>query len=130
MIQQPANSAAAPAPILVVDDDYQLRTTIQILLEEEGFAVQTAADGREAVELALARQPSLVILDMGLPLLNGSEVAGRLRAHYGSSVPFLLITADGQAERKSRLIGAARFLRKPFLIDTLLAAIHQVLRLV
>jgi DNA-binding response OmpR family regulator len=117
----------ALSPILVVDDDHHLLQTIQWLLEEEGFKVQTAADGREAVERAIAQQPALIILDMGLPLLDGSEVATQVRAQYGAAVPVVLITADGRAEEKSRLVGAASYLRKPFDFDDLLQVVQQAL---
>lgn len=114
-------------PILVVDDDHNLRQTIQWVLEEEGFSVSTAADGQEAVEQAMAQQHGLVILDMGLPLLDGSEVAAQVHARYGAAVPIILITADGHAEEKSRRVGAASFLRKPFDIDDLVDAVQQAL---
>jgi CheY-like chemotaxis protein len=114
-------------PILVVDDDHSLRKTIQMMLEEEGFIVQTAADGQEAVEQALTRQPALILLDMGLPLLDGSEVAAQVRTHYGGRVPVVLMTADGKAEEKSRRIGAASYLRKPFDIDDLIQMVEQAL---
>lgn len=115
------------SPILVVDDDRNLRKTIQWVLEEEGFSVQAAADGQEAMEHVIAQQPALIILDMGLPLLDGGEVAARIHAQYGAAVPIVLITADGQAEEKSRRIGAASFLRKPFDIDDLIHAVQQAL---
>jgi two-component system, NtrC family, response regulator AtoC len=114
-------------PILVVDDDHSLRKTIQMMLEEEGFVVQTAADGQEAVEQAISQRPSLIILDMGLPLLDGSEVAAQVRTHYGGRVPVVLMTADGRAEEKSRRIGAASYLRKPFDIEDLIQMVEQAL---
>ena len=114
-------------PILVVDDDHSLRKTIQMMLEEEGFVVQTAADGQEAVEQAMSQQPSLIILDMGLPLLDGGEVAAQVRTHYGGKVPVVLMTADGRAEEKSRRIGAASYLRKPFDIEDLIQMVEQAL---
>jgi DNA-binding response OmpR family regulator len=114
-------------PILVVDDDHHLRQTIQWMLEEEGFEVQTAADGREAVEQAIARQPALIILEMGLPLLDGNEVAAQIHALYGTAVPIVLITADGHAEEKSRRVGAASYLRKPFDFDDLIQGVQKAL---
>ena len=118
---------AAENSILVVDDDRNLRQTIQWVLEEEGFSVRTAADGQEAVEQAIARQPALIILDMGLPLLDGEKVANQIHARYGKSVPIVLITADGQAEEKSQRVGATSFLRKPFQIDYLIEVVQQAL---
>jgi CheY-like chemotaxis protein len=114
-------------PILVVDDDHSLRKTIQMMLEEEGFVVQTAADGEEAVEQAISQRPALIILDMGLPLLDGGEVAAQVRTYYGGKVPVVLMTADGRAEEKSRRIGAASYLRKPFDIEDLIQMVEQTL---
>lgn len=118
----------AKYPVLVVDDDHNLRKTIQWMLEEEGFLVHTAADGQEAVEQAMTQQPALIVLDMGLPLLDGGEVAKQIRARYGTAVPIVLITADGRAEEKSRRVGAASFLRKPFDMDDLIHTVQQALK--
>ena len=117
-----------PHPILVVDDDQNLRKTIQWVLEEEGFATQAAADGQEAVEWIREWQPALIVLDMGLPLLDGGEVATHVYDQYGASVPIVLITADGHAEEKSQHIKASAFLRKPFDIDELIDTVQSVLK--
>ena len=116
-------------PILVVDDDHNLRQTIQWVLEDEGYTVATAVDGQEAVELAIGQQPALIVLDMGLPLLSGNEVAAQVRSHYGIDVPIVLITADGHIEEKSRQVEASSFLRKPFEIDDLVTAVEQALEI-
>jgi DNA-binding response OmpR family regulator len=114
-------------PILVAEDDPQLRRVMQMALEEEGLVVETAADGRQALAQATRRRPRLVILDMGLPLLDGAGLAAELRAIYGDSVPFLVITADGQVVEKARRVGARAYLAKPFELDELSAAVQQVL---
>ncbi len=114
-------------PILVVDDDPMIRRGIQRVLEQEGFAVETAADGSEAVARAAQRPPALVVLDLILPTEGGSGVADALRAAHGAALPIILITADGQAAEKARQIGAATYLRKPFEVDALVAAVRTVL---
>ena len=73
MASQPA------APILVVDDDWQTRRLLRWALEEEGFVVETAADGGQALELARRTRPALVVLDMRLPVLDGAAVEARVR---------------------------------------------------
>jgi two-component system phosphate regulon response regulator PhoB len=115
------------APILLVEDDVQLRQFIQWTLEDEGLVVETAADGQQAVDQATQRRPALVILDWGLPRLNGDEVAARLRAAYACTVPILLISAAGSVAEKARQIHAVDYLPKPFDIDDLLTAVHRAL---
>ena len=111
----------------MVDDDPQLRYMIRWALEEEGLVVETAADGHQALEQATRRRPRLVILDMGLPLLSGDELAAELRAIYADGVPVVVISADGHVVDKARRVGARRYLAKPFELDELRAAVQGVL---
>ena len=113
--------------ILVVDDDLNLCQTIQVVLEEEGFVVRTALDGKEALEQAERIRPATVVLDMGLPLLDGEAVARGLRLLYGMTVPVVLMTADGHFKEKGRRVGAVVALEKPFEIDDLVTAVYQAL---
>ena len=113
--------------ILVVEDDLHVRQTIQWALEDEGLPVETASDGRQALEWASRQRPGLVILDMGLPIIDGFGVAAGLRAAYGDSVPILTVTADGRAAEKARRVGAVDFLHKPFEIDALINAVRRAL---
>ena len=105
---------ATPPTILVVDDDPDIRQSIQWLLEDEGFQVRTAGDGREAVASALRARPDLIVLDMGLPLLTGEEVADALRAALSDPPPIVVITAAGNAAAKAQRCGAVAYLHKPF----------------
>jgi DNA-binding response OmpR family regulator len=111
-------------PILVVDDDLRTREAIRLTLEEEGFEVETASDGGQALQQARSRRPALVVLDMRLPVADGAAVAGGLRAMLGEPPPILLITADDRGESKARRIGAYAFLPKPFDLEDLLALIR------
>lgn len=113
--------------ILVVDDDLMLCQTIQVVLEEEGFVVETALDGREALEQAERTHPAMIVLDMGLPLLDGEGVARELRARYGLTIPVVLMTADGHVKEKGRRAEAVVALGKPFEIDDLVMAVHKAL---
>ena len=113
--------------VLVVEDDTDLRQTIQWTLEDEGLAVDTAGDGREALERATQRKPALVVLDMGLPILDGNGVAAGLRAAYGESVTILTMTADGRAAEKAKRVGAVGYLSKPFELDALIDAVWKAL---
>ena len=113
--------------ILVVDDDHTLCQTIQVVLEEEGFVVETAMDGVEALEQVERTRPATVVLDMGLPLLDGEAVAGELRMRYGTAVPVVLMTADGHVKEKGSRVGAVVALGKPFEIDDLVTAVNKAL---
>lgn len=122
--EQPAGSPL-PGPILVVEDDSRVRRTIQWVLEDEGFAVEVAVDGRQALERATRSRPALVVLDMMLPLLDGAGVADGLRTAHALPPPILLITADGRAQEKARRVGAYAYLSKPFDLDELVATVRS-----
>lgn len=111
--------------VLVVDDDANVREALKWALEDEGFEVETAADGLQAVERGMARRPDLVLLDLTLPVLDGYRVASDLRAVHGADLPILAMTADGQAEAKAVRAGAYAFVRKPFELRGLLEIIRQ-----
>ena len=113
--------------ILVVEDDFDLRQTILWTLKDEGHEVEEAGDGGEAVERALQRKPALVLLDMGLPVIDGYGVATRLRSHYGDTVLIVTMTADGRAVEKAQRIAAAGYLNKPFELDDLIAIVRQMI---
>ena len=115
--------------VLVVDDDPEIREVVTWLLEDEGLPVETAADGLRALDCATRARPSLIVLDMGLPIISGEEVAVRLRAHYGEPLPIIVVSADGRAAEKAARIGARAYLHKPFNIDELLRVVHGTLGL-
>jgi DNA-binding response OmpR family regulator len=117
-----------PARILVVDDDATVSEVVARYLEREGFAVETAADGRVALDRALAEPPDLVVLDLMLPGMDGLEVCRRLRAL--APVPIVILTARGQ--ESDRIIGldlgADDYVAKPFSTKELVARVRAVLR--
>jgi two-component system KDP operon response regulator KdpE len=118
---------AEELPILVVDDDPQLRYVIRLTLEDAGLAVETAADAHQALAQASRSRPRLVILDMGLPRLDGAALAKELRAIHGENLPLLVISADGNVIEKARRVGAHGYLAKPFELTALSAAVQRVL---
>ncbi len=117
--------ANGDGPILVVEDERPLREMVLSVLNDEGFPTRGAVNGREALDAAAGCKPSLLLLDMALPILDGTAVARGLRALYGDTVPILLMTADGRAATKAEQIGAFGYLQKPFGIDALLAAVQE-----
>ncbi|EME97837.1 response regulator transcription factor [Streptomyces mobaraensis NBRC 13819 = DSM 40847] len=114
--------------ILVVEDDADLALALRVLLERAGHTVIPADDGREALRLLFAERPALVILDIGLPELDGWEVLERTRDL--SDLPVLLLTARGAETDRVRGLrsGADDYLPKPFGNEELLARVEALLR--
>jgi len=118
-----------PQPlVLVVEDEEQMRKFIRIALTSHGYRVVEASTGAEAVREATAYAPDLVLLDLGLPDMDGLEVAARLREW--SAVPILVISARGQEESKVKALdgGADDYITKPFGAPELMARIRVALR--
>ncbi len=112
------------APVLVIDDDPQIRRLVWWTLEAAGVPVLTAADGLEAANLAAQHRPSVVILDLELRGYTGVDVAQVLRAICGRDLPLVLVGSRHLAASRARQVRGARFLRKPFGIDDLLEAVN------
>jgi two-component system response regulator MprA len=115
--------------VLVVDDDEEIRASLRRGLAGEGYAVELAADGEEALRRAREEPPDLVVLDLGLPGLDGLEVCRRLRT-ADEGLPILMLTArDAVSDRVAGLEGGADdYLVKPFAFEELLARIRVRLR--
>ena len=114
--------------ILVVDDEPALRDTVGYALRQEGFEVEVREDGGSGLEAALADNFDLVILDLMLPVLSGTEVCRRLRAE--SAIPIVMLTArGGEVDRIVGLeIGADDYVTKPFSMAELIGRVRAILR--
>ena len=114
--------------VLVVEDDEEIAQTLQRSLRMDGYEVRIADDGLAALDQAAAYHPDLVILDLGLPKLDGIEVARRLRS--ADDVPILMLTARDALESRVEGLdsGADDYLVKPFERQELLARLRALLR--
>jgi DNA-binding response OmpR family regulator len=115
--------------ILVIDDDENLRDTIGVLLEREGFRAILAADGRTGLDQAIIGNPTLILADLRLPDLSGVEICKRLRA-AGIQTPIIVVSAAEEEIDKVLLleIGADDYVVKPFGARELIARVRAVLR--
>jgi two-component system alkaline phosphatase synthesis response regulator PhoP len=116
------------ATILVVDDEPQIQRLVRDHLEHAGFAVVTAGDGPAALRAAATTRPDLVVLDLGLPGLDGLDVTRTLRRD--SPVPIIMLTARGDESDKlvGLELGADDYMTKPFSPKELVARVRAVLR--
>jgi two-component system KDP operon response regulator KdpE len=114
--------------ILVIEDDAQIRKFLRISLEAHGYIVNEARLGEEGLELCAAQQPDLVILDLGLPDMDGQEVIERLREWSRVPVIVLSVRASEHGKVEALDAGANDYVTKPFGIGELMARIRVVLR--
>jgi len=121
--------ASLPSRILVVDDEPAIRRFLRTSLGAQGYQVDEAADGQAALELLRRIPPDVLVLDLGLPDLDGFELLRRLRAG-GSALPVIVLSsrADEKGKVEALDLGADDYVTKPFGIDELLARIRAALR--
>jgi DNA-binding response OmpR family regulator len=114
--------------ILLVEDEENIREAVKYILTQENYSVYIAADGEQGLNLARELNPSLILLDIMLPELDGIEVCRAIRKE--SSVPIIMLSAKGEELDKvlSLELGADDYITKPFGKHELLARIHAVLR--
>lgn len=125
------NGMLAKPTILVVEDEAPLLTLLRYNLEKQGFRVEEAADGQEALMRVAEAKPDLVLLDWMLPALSGLEVCRQIRRRPNTrDLPIIMVTARTEDQDAVRALdtGADDYISKPFAMDALLARIRALLR--
>jgi two-component system KDP operon response regulator KdpE len=114
--------------VLVIDDEAQIRRLLRVSLEKQGFTVHEAATGEDGLQMLLGKKPDIVLLDLGLPDLDGAEVLARLRSW--SSAPVIILSVRNGEEDIVNLLdaGADDYLIKPFNTGELVARMRVAIR--
>lgn len=128
MVSPAGGTPQTPVRVLVVDDEPQIVRALVINLKARKYEVDAAADGRTALELAASRHPDVVVLDLGLPDMDGVEVIRGLRGW--TRVPILVLSARHSSDEKVQALdaGADDYVTKPFGMDELLARLRAAVR--
>ena len=111
--------------VLVVDDQEVIRETLQTALDDEGFTVETAANGREALDILERWKPCVILLDLMMPVMDGWAFRAEQK-RSGSNVPVVLLSAAGELTAHQRALDAAAVIAKPFDIDRVIRTIEGV----
>ena len=110
--------------ILVVDDDASVREVIAAVLEDEGFGVDTASNGREALERIAASRPAVVLLDLQMPIMSGWEVLSQLRAAQ-CDIPIIFMSAGYRVKTEAERHHADGYIAKPFDLNELIRVVER-----
>lgn len=111
--------------VLVVDDDEDIATAVETVLKMENYDVVTAHNGTDAVKDAQEFHPTLIVLDLMLPDMDGTEVAKRIRGRYGVDPAIVLLSASSEIHKACSDIGAQACIQKPFNVSELLSTVGQ-----
>jgi DNA-binding response OmpR family regulator len=118
----------AAADVLVVEDDADLAALVAMILDDAGFTVRSAPDGRQALACVAERMPALILLDMRMPVMNGWEFAREFQARHGRAAPIVVVTAAENARLRAEEIGADGWLEKPFELEDVVAVAARFAR--
>jgi CheY-like chemotaxis protein len=113
--------------ILIVEDDVGIRQFIEVLLSKEGYETAGAPNGEIALQMVARRQPALILLDMQMPTMNGSEFLDRLGLIADRHIPVIIVTVDHLVLTSEDVQRVDDVLIKPFRVDELLTAMAKLL---
>lgn len=111
--------------VLIAEDEPSLRAYLALTLQDEGYVVLPARDGQAALDLALLARPDCILLDLRMPRMDGAEFARRYRERAAQPRAIILMSANQDAPRAARDLGADGFLAKPFGLDALLHELER-----
>ena len=111
--------------LLVVDDDATIREMLEMVLDSEGYEVVTAPHGLAALALLDQFRPSVILLDMKMPIMDGWGFLDRYRRMPGAKVPVVVLTAAQDDSRRAGEVGADAYVGKPFAIDDLIRVLDR-----
>ena len=111
--------------VLVVDDQEAIRDTLQVALDDEGFTVECAANGREALDILERWKPCVILLDLMMPVMDGWAFCAE-QQRTGDRTPIVLLSAAGRLDEQALALFAAAIIPKPFDIDRVISTIQQV----
>jgi CheY-like chemotaxis protein len=113
--------------VLVVEDHADLREMLAVLLESEGFQVQTAANGKEALDSLKHGRPAVILLDLMMPVMSGDEFRRRqLQEPAFADVPVICMTAAHDGSQRAERLKAAQYFQKPVDFDQLINAVREL----
>jgi DNA-binding response OmpR family regulator len=98
---------------------------MEVVLDSAGYPVHKALNGKEALDAVAVEMPSIILLDMKMPVMDGWEFAARFREKYGDATTIVVVTAATDARLRAEEIGAKDYLAKPFEIDELLRCVER-----
>jgi chemosensory pili system protein ChpA (sensor histidine kinase/response regulator) len=127
--ERAAQAQQRPLEILVVDDSVSVRTVVARLMQRQGWQVQTAKDGVEAIERLHTRKPDLIILDVEMPRMNGYEFMSSLRAQDTfKQTPVIMLTSRASAKhrKKAEALGVNGFMTKPYGDEEFVALVRRL----
>lgn len=122
----PEASPVMPSRLLIIDDDPLLRRILTLVLEQEGYVVETSAEGLDALARIESAPPALILVDISMPGLDGLELLRRL-GNLPVVPPAIVVSARVDASRAARALGAVDFIAKPFDIEQLASVVARVL---
>lgn len=120
-------SSAKQLPILLVDDDETILNSVEYLLTDEGYSVIVAANGRDALARISEQSPSLILLDMKMPVMDGWAFTAAYRETPGPHAPIIVMTAAHNSGVRALEISADDFIAKPFDVNDLLDLVRKYL---